>query len=73
MDNEETRKILCSNIKSLREHAGLSKRQMAKIVGINYAHYCKIESNQAEPRITTVIYIALALGVGFKELIKHDQ
>lgn len=71
MKNNDILEILCNNITRLRKQAGLTKQQVAQRVGINYSNYCRIENNKVEPRLTTVIFIAEAIGAKWEELLKN--
>jgi predicted transcriptional regulator len=41
-------------LKKLRIEAGLTQRQLAKLVGISQAHIAKIEKGNVDPRLSTV-------------------
>ena len=49
MNNEEIRKIVSANIKAVREHLGLTKRQLADKVGVSYKQVNVWESAKAIP------------------------
>jgi transcriptional regulator with XRE-family HTH domain len=62
--------MLASNIKKLRQKAGLSQDQLARKAGIPYSTYLKIESGYtSSPSIQAVASIAEALGVSIDELV----
>jgi predicted transcriptional regulator len=41
-------------LKKLRIEAGLTQRQLAKLIGISQAHIAKIEKENVDPRLSTV-------------------
>ena len=43
-----------STIKRLRIEAGLTQRELARLVGVSQAHIAKIESEKVDPRLSTV-------------------
>ncbi len=62
--------ILASNVKKLRQKAGLSQDQLARKAGIPYSTFLKIESGYTpNPSIQAVVSIADALGVSIDELV----
>ncbi len=48
-------------LKQLREEAGISQTELAKLVGVSQAHIAKIENEKVDPRLSTVNKILLAL------------
>ena len=53
-------------LKKLRLEAGLTQRQLAKLVGISQAHIAKIENEKVDPRLSTVNKILEVLTSGKK-------
>ncbi len=51
MDNDYQLKILCTNIRILRVKNGLSKKKMAKILGIGISSLCRLEAGEVPPRL----------------------
>lgn len=41
-------------LKKLRIEAGLTQKELAKLVGVSQAHIAKIENNKVDPRLSTV-------------------
>ena len=48
-------------LRKLRIEAGLTQRQLAKLIGISQAHIAKIEKENVDPRLSTVNKILQAL------------
>ncbi len=62
--------ILASNVKKLRQKAGLSQDQLARKASIPYSTFLKIESGYTpNPSLQAVVSIADALGVSVDELV----
>lgn len=57
-------------IKEARSAQNMSLATLSKLSGISKGHLSKIEREEREPRISTLIQIALALKVDIKELYK---
>ena len=57
-------------VKKLRTEKGITLETLAKLSGISKGHLSKIERGEREPKISTLIQIALALKVDIKELYK---
>jgi len=56
--------ITGTTLKKLRVEAGLTQRQLAKLVGISQAHIAKIEKENVDPRLSTVNKILQVLTEG---------
>ena len=57
-------------IKEARLSQNMSLAALSKLSGISKGHLSKIEREEREPRIGTLIQIAMALKVDIKELYK---
>ena len=57
-------------VKKLRTEKGITLESLAKLSGISKGHLSKIERGEREPKISTLIQIALSLKVDIKELYK---
>ena len=57
-------------IKEARLAQNMSLATLSKLSGISKGHLSKIEREEREPRIGTLIQIAIALKVDIKELYK---
>jgi predicted transcriptional regulator len=53
-----------SMLKRLRVEAGLTQRQLSKLIGISQAHIAKIEGERVDPRLSTVNKILQVLTEG---------
>lgn len=51
-------------LKRLRREAGLTQRQLSKLVGVSQAHISKIEGQNVDPRLSTVNKILAVLTEG---------
>ncbi len=56
--------ITGTTLKRLRAEAGLTQRQLAKLVGVSQAHIAKIEKENVDPRLSTVNKILQVLTEG---------
>lgn len=60
----------------LRENAGLSKRRLAEIAGIDRVYLLQIEQGKYRPTLNSVFFIADALGLPpglLVDLIRQEQ
>ena len=57
-------------IKEVRIAKNMSLATLSKLSGISKGHLSKIEREEREPKIGTLIQIAMALKVDLKELYK---
>ena len=72
MDSNEGLKLVINNIKRIRQARGLTKKQVAQRVGLDYSNYCRLENYKIKnPRFATVLLIAEALGVKWEEVFKY--
>jgi predicted transcriptional regulator len=53
-----------SRLKSLRNQAGLTQRELAELAGVSQAHIAKIERGSVDPRLSTVNKILQVLTAG---------
>jgi transcriptional regulator with XRE-family HTH domain len=59
-----------TNLKRLRTDAGLTQRELAAKAGLSMSLVVKIEQRRkADPRLSTIVALASALGVATGELI----
>lgn len=62
-----------SNLKTIRESAGLSQDELAEAIGVNRKTIIAIESESgADPKISTVRRILAYLKISFEELYPVD-
>lgn len=57
-------------VKKIRLEKNMTLEQLAKLSGISKGHLSKIERQEREPKLSTIIQIALALKVKIDELYK---
>ncbi len=57
------------NLKLLREQRGLSVRKLGEKAGVHYVSIVKRETGRLDPRLSTLLRVAGALGVTVSELI----
>jgi len=66
--------LLHENLKKFREEKGMSCDMVARLSGVNYSTYTKIDSGEIRsPRVHTVYMIAKALGVTIEDLIGEES
>lgn len=58
-----------NNLKKMRLQKKLSIRGLADLAEINYPNLQRIESGKNDPRLSTILALAEALGVDPRELI----
>ena len=56
--------ITGTGLKKLRTEAGLTQRQLARLIGVSQAHIAKIEKENVDPRLSTVNKILRVLTEG---------
>lgn len=57
-------------IKQKRKEKGMTLETLSKLSGISKGHLSKIERQEREPKLSTIIQIALALKVRVTDLYK---
>lgn len=69
---EETKcSKLGANIKKFSKKSGFSKSELVRRTGLDYHTISKIERGiTPDPRVYTVVKIAVALGISVEELVK---
>jgi transcriptional regulator with XRE-family HTH domain len=68
--NGHTHMQVAVAIRSLRQRAGLSQRQLALRMSVPRTYVSKIENDKATPTLSSLERLARALGVGVPELLK---
>lgn len=72
MNSNEGLKVVIGNIKRIRQARGLTKKQVAEKVRLDYSNYCRLENYQiSNPRFATLILIAESLEVNWEEIFKN--
>jgi transcriptional regulator with XRE-family HTH domain len=67
--DDELASRLASNVKQLRQARGLTQQKMAKLAGMPRATWANLESGAANPTLSVLRSVALALEVPLEELI----
>lgn len=57
-------------VKKVRLEKNMTLETLARLSGISKGHLSKIERQEREPKLSTIIQIALALKVDIEELYK---
>jgi transcriptional regulator with XRE-family HTH domain len=61
------------NIRTLREHAGITQAELARRSGVSKAMICDVESGKKNPTIRLLGQIAQGLGCGISELLDLEE
>jgi transcriptional regulator with XRE-family HTH domain len=61
------------NVKQLRDARGMTQQQMAKLAGLPRATWANLESGEANPTLTVLHRVALALQTSIEELISTPR
>ena len=57
-------------IKQIRQEKNMTLETLAKLSGISKGHLSKIERQERDPKLSTIIQIAMALKVDVSDLYK---
>ena len=68
MDDNELAGRLGANVRQLREARGLTQEQIARLAGVPRVTWANIESGAANPTLSVLGRVAIALQVSFEEL-----
>ncbi len=66
--SQDVRKILAKNIESLRTKLGLTREKLSLELGLDNSYISKLENEQINIRLDTLIKIAEKLDVKVKDL-----
>jgi transcriptional regulator with XRE-family HTH domain len=70
----DERSILARNVKALRLQRGFSQEELAaRAGGIRQAAVSEIEAAKGNPTFTTLEFVAAALGVTIRDLLKPTR
>jgi transcriptional regulator with XRE-family HTH domain len=58
------------NLRRLRKRAGLTQMELANRAGMDMAEISKLELGKRDPRLSTVVRMAIALDVAVERLIR---
>ncbi|MCW2983492.1 MAG: family transcriptional regulator [Conexibacter sp.] len=61
---------LSDNIRAARAAAGMTQDQAADAAGMQVAVYSRIERGESDPRVSSLLKIARALGVTVSDLLR---
>jgi len=64
---------LADNIKKLREDKGLLQKQVASEIGLNPAHYNKIEKGIVEPSVDILDKLAKLFGISIDQIVHLED
>jgi transcriptional regulator with XRE-family HTH domain len=62
--------VKLTRMRSVRERAALTQRELAAAAGVTYVQICRIETGKAQPYPSTVRKLAQALDVAPHELME---
>jgi XRE family transcriptional regulator, regulator of sulfur utilization len=71
--SEDLSSRLGRNIRELRQTRGFTQQQMAKLSGLPRATWANLESGAANPTLTVLHAVALALQVSLEEIIAEPR
>jgi transcriptional regulator with XRE-family HTH domain len=60
-----------ANLKTAREHAGLSREVLGERAGLNAATIYRLEGGSRQPRLPTIIALGEVLGMTASELVAN--
>ncbi|MEX2535803.1 MAG: helix-turn-helix transcriptional regulator [Trueperaceae bacterium] len=69
----EFRKALGARVRELRRQRGINQDDFAYRAGIHRTHVGMLENGKIDPKISTVLRVADALGLEFWELVRLDK
>jgi transcriptional regulator with XRE-family HTH domain len=69
----EVTSVIAAILKSLRETAKQSQKEVAAALGLDYKRYNHYETGRSEPDIATMILLADYFGVTVDHLIGHEK
>jgi len=64
--------VKLTRLRTVRERAALTQRELAERAGVNYVQISRIENGDAQPRPGTVRKLATALGVAPVDLMEPE-
>jgi transcriptional regulator with XRE-family HTH domain len=54
----------------LREERGISQERLSELAGLNWASVYRLENGEREPRLSTILSLASALGMSASDLLR---
>lgn len=71
MNNEEIKKSFCDKIRERRQLLGMTQKQLADAIGVNYRTISQYENGRCLPAITKIPALSKALGVSRIDELFH--
>jgi transcriptional regulator with XRE-family HTH domain len=59
-----------SNLRAARDERGISQERLSELAGLNWATVYRLEASEREPRLSTILSLARALGMSGSDLIR---
>lgn len=69
MEPEEAKTIVGRNVRRLRESRGLTQEDLAHLAGLHPPGIGRLERGAVDPRASTLVRVANALGVAVADLL----
>jgi len=67
---EATKACLAKNVRRVRMNTGMTQEELAEYVGIYRTYLSRIESGQANPSLSVIIALAIALDTSPGQLLQ---
>ena len=69
----DMRRLVGQNVKRIRQKKGLTQEQFADISGFSQQYISGLEGGHRNPTVVTVYELAVALGVGYMDLMRSQR
>jgi transcriptional regulator with XRE-family HTH domain len=56
-------------LRAIRNQRGYSLRRLSELCGVHYVSLARIESNQLDPQLSTLLKVCVALKVSLNDLV----
>lgn len=66
-------RIFQRNLRAIRKSKGLTQEEVADRMSVTQANYAQLETGQSAPTLNTVERVAVALGVGYEEILSSKK
>jgi transcriptional regulator with XRE-family HTH domain len=67
----DMRRLVGQNVRRIRRKKGLTQERFAELSGFSQQYISGLEQGKRNPTVVTVYELAVALGVGYLELLKR--